>query len=99
MRVTHLPCVCYLLALKRQMCDEQLVVCTGCVRGEYNISTTAYLPTYCPTHLPQGLRAEVYSLQREVLQDRTKVKALSEELENPNNEHRCRPLPLSTAYL
>ena len=30
-----------------------------------------------------GLRAEVYTLQRELLQDRTKVKALSEELERP----------------
>merc|ERR1712021_113513 len=40
----------------------------------------------------EGLRAEVYSLQRELLQDRTKVKALSEELENPNNAHRWRKL-------
>ena len=40
----------------------------------------------------EGLRAEVYSLQRELLQDRTKVKALSEELENPNNSHRWRKL-------
>merc|ERR1719230_85184 len=39
-----------------------------------------------------GLRAEVYTLQRELLQDRTKVKALSEELENPNNTHRWRKL-------
>lgn len=35
---------------------------------------------------------QVYSLQRELLQDRTKVKALSEELENPNNAHRWRKL-------
>jgi len=34
----------------------------------------------------------VYGLQRELLQDRTKVKALSEELENPNNSHRWRKL-------
>ena len=39
-----------------------------------------------------GLRAEVYTLQRELLQDRTKVKALSEELENPDNTHRWRKL-------
>jgi len=39
-----------------------------------------------------GLRAEVYTLQRELLQDRTKVKALSEELENPDNTHRWRRL-------
>mmetsp|Transcript_56424 Transcript_56424/g.149969 ORF Transcript_56424/g.149969 Transcript_56424/m.149969 type:complete len:330 (-) Transcript_56424:289-1278(-) len=38
------------------------------------------------------LRSEVYGLQRELLQDRTKVKALSEELENPNNSHRWRKL-------
>ena len=38
------------------------------------------------------MAAQVYSLQRELLQDRTKVKALSEELENPNNSHRWRKL-------
>merc|ERR1719181_2439564 len=35
-----------------------------------------------------SLRNEVYHLQRELLQERTKVKALSEELENPMNVHR-----------
>merc|ERR1719453_2232914 len=40
----------------------------------------------------EGLRQEVYTLQRELLQDRTNVKALSEELENPNNSHRWRKL-------
>jgi hypothetical protein len=30
----------------------------------------------------------VFRLQREVLQEKTKVKALSEELENPMNIHR-----------
>ena len=35
----------------------------------------------------EGLRQEVYTLQRELLQDRTKVKALSEELENPDNTY------------
>jgi len=39
-----------------------------------------------------ALRQEVYTLQNELLQDRTKVKALSEELENPNNTHRWRKL-------
>lgn len=34
----------------------------------------------------------MYSLQRELLQDRTKVKAISEELENPNNPRRWRKL-------
>merc|ERR550537_969559 len=35
---------------------------------------------------------EVFQLQRELLQERTKVKALSEELENPMNVHRWRKL-------
>lgn len=35
-----------------------------------------------------ALKNEVYHLQRELLQERTKVKALSEELENPMNVHR-----------
>eukprot|EP00434_Breviolum_minutum_P015625 symbB.v1.2.013764.t1/scaffold982.1/size146904/6 len=34
------------------------------------------------------LKREVFQLQRELLQERTKVKALSEELENPMNVHR-----------
>merc|ERR1712083_901401 len=38
------------------------------------------------------LKKEVYHLQRELLQERTKVKSLSEELENPMNVHRWRKL-------
>lgn len=38
------------------------------------------------------LKREVFQLQRELLQERTKVKALSEELENPMNVHRWRKL-------
>jgi chromosome segregation ATPase len=38
------------------------------------------------------LRREVARLQRELLQESTKVKALSEELENPMNVHRWRRL-------
>jgi len=37
-------------------------------------------------------KRQVYDLQRELLQERTKVKALSEELENPMNVHRWRKL-------
>lgn len=39
-----------------------------------------------------ALKNEVHHLQRELLQERTKVKALSEELENPMNVHRWRKL-------
>lgn len=39
-----------------------------------------------------GLKREVYHLKRELLQEKTKVKALSEELENPMNVHRWRKL-------
>eukprot|EP00444_Apocalathium_aciculiferum_P049925 CAMPEP_0183505032 /NCGR_PEP_ID=MMETSP0371-20130417/6393_1 /TAXON_ID=268820 /ORGANISM="Peridinium aciculiferum, Strain PAER-2" /LENGTH=855 /DNA_ID=CAMNT_0025700627 /DNA_START=44 /DNA_END=2611 /DNA_ORIENTATION=- len=39
-----------------------------------------------------GLKKQVFDLQRELLQERTKVKALSEELENPMNVHRWRKL-------
>lgn len=38
------------------------------------------------------LKREVYQLQRELLQERTKVKALSEELEDPMNVYRWRKL-------
>merc|ERR1712083_998495 len=38
------------------------------------------------------LKKEVYQLQRELLAERTKVKALSEGLENPMNVHRWRKL-------
>merc|ERR1719174_3170812 len=40
----------------------------------------------------ETLRNEVYQLQHELLQERTKVRALSEELENPMNVHRWRKL-------
>ncbi len=40
----------------------------------------------------EQLKGEVYHLQRELLVERTKVKALSEELENPLNVHRWRKL-------
>merc|ERR1719182_406232 len=40
----------------------------------------------------EALKKEVYQLQRELLQERTKVKALQEELENPMNVHRWRKL-------
>uniref|UniRef100_A0A7S4NGC8 Cilia- and flagella-associated protein 58 central coiled coil domain-containing protein n=1 Tax=Prymnesium polylepis TaxID=72548 RepID=A0A7S4NGC8_9EUKA len=39
-----------------------------------------------------SLRSESFQLQRELLQERTKVRALSEELENPMNVHRWRKL-------
>lgn len=38
------------------------------------------------------LKRQVFQLQRDLLQERTKVKALSEELENPMNVHRWRKL-------
>mmetsp|Transcript_77542 Transcript_77542/g.122052 ORF Transcript_77542/g.122052 Transcript_77542/m.122052 type:complete len:690 (+) Transcript_77542:3-2072(+) len=38
------------------------------------------------------IKREVFQLQRELLRERTKVKALSEELENPLNVHRWRKL-------
>lgn len=38
------------------------------------------------------LKREVFRLQKDLLQEKTKVKALSEELENPMNVHRWRKL-------
>ena len=35
---------------------------------------------------------EIYHLQSELIEEKLKVKALSEELENPLNIHRCRNL-------
>ncbi|KAJ3036038.1 hypothetical protein HK097_003954, partial [Rhizophlyctis rosea] len=40
----------------------------------------------------EGLRAEIFRLQREVLRERTRVKVLEEELESPLNIHRWRKL-------
>lgn len=37
-------------------------------------------------------RREVYHIQRELLRERTRCKALEEELENPMNIHRWRKL-------
>ncbi|KAJ3221633.1 hypothetical protein HK099_003289 [Clydaea vesicula] len=40
----------------------------------------------------EGLRNEIFKLQREVLRERTRVKVLEEELESPMNIHRWRKL-------
>ncbi len=45
------------------------------------------------------LKREVHSLGRELLAERTKVRALSEELENPLNVHRWVLRPSRTALL
>jgi hypothetical protein len=37
-------------------------------------------------------KRKIYEVQRNLLRERTKVKALSEELENPTNQHRWRKL-------
>lgn len=37
-------------------------------------------------------KTEIYNLQNELIEEKLKVKALSEELENPLNVHRCRNL-------
>ena len=41
-------------------------------------------------------RREVYHTQRELLRERTRCKALEEELENPMNIHRWRKLEVGT---
>ena len=38
------------------------------------------------------LKNEIHNLQKELIQEKLKVKALAEELENPLNAHRCRKL-------
>jgi len=38
------------------------------------------------------LQTEIYNLQKELIQVKLTVKALSEELENPLNAYRCRKL-------
>ena len=40
-------------------------------------------------------RRELYHVQRELLRERTRCKALEEELENPMNIHRWRKLEVS----
>ena len=44
-------------------------------------------------------RREVYHLNRELLRERTRVKALEEELENPMNIHRWRKLEVRLSLL
>uniref|UniRef100_A0A8C9WL04 Cilia and flagella associated protein 58 n=1 Tax=Scleropages formosus TaxID=113540 RepID=A0A8C9WL04_SCLFO len=43
----------------------------------------------------EGLRREVYHMQKELLKEQTRCKALEEELENPLNVHRWRKLEAS----
>lgn len=44
---------------------------------------------------PFVTRRELYHVQREILKERTRCKALEEELENPMNIHRWRKLEVS----
>lgn len=44
-------------------------------------------------------RRELYHCQRELLRERTRCKALEEELENPMNIHRWRKLEVSSSVL
>ena len=46
----------------------------------------------------EELRREVYNMQRELLRERTRCKALEEELENPMNIHRWRKLEVRTSF-
>lgn len=41
--------------------------------------------------IPQ-YKEEIFNLQSQLIEEKLKVKALSEELENPLNVHRCRNL-------
>jgi len=39
-----------------------------------------------------GVKRKIYAVQRELLEERTKAKAMAEELENPSNKQRWRDL-------
>lgn len=52
----------------------------------------SYFDTMSHIHLFMICRREVYHIQRELLRERTRCKALEEELENPMNIHRWRKL-------
>ena len=65
-------------------------------------SLAPFLPHSLPFSLKDSLlvwfyfcRREVYHTQRELLRERTRCKALEEELENPMNIHRWRKLEVS----
>ena len=49
----------------------------------------------CSDHVVS--RKEVYHLNRELLREKTRCKALEEELENPMNVHRWRKLEVRTS--
>jgi len=80
--------------------DKKVNLAEECASGKHIIFGVpgAFTPTCSEKHFPgylesiDELKKEVYHLQRELLQERTKVKALSEELENPMNVHRWRKL-------
>lgn len=54
-----------------------------------------YILTKSVTNV-EDLRSEVYNIQRELLRERTRCKALEEELENPMNIHRWRKLEVKS---
>ena len=57
---------------------------------KYNVMNICYLCIF---------RREVYHIQRELLRERTRCKALEEELENPMNIHRWRKLEVCQTVL
>lgn len=52
---------------------------------------------WADVHLCDLCRRELYHIQRELLKERTRCKALEEELENPMNIHRWRKLEVGGA--
>lgn len=55
-------------------------------------SCSVYIFTVSKLISPICYRQELYHVQRELLRERTRCKALEEELENPMNIHRWRKL-------
>jgi hypothetical protein len=63
-------------------CMGRAIACSGACRQ------LAARPAPPPSPLPPPPFPQVHHLNRELLAERTKVKALGEELENPLNVHR-----------
>jgi len=74
------------IAYKQRLEESRaLQIRTAALKREQHIATQTVANI-------DDLKKEVFQLQRELLRERTKVKALSEELENPMNVHRWRKL-------
>lgn len=79
--------------------NKNFLICDRCFRlSVFCLKICLYLEIFLKK-VSCFIRREVYNMQRELLRERTRCKALEEELENPMNIHRWRKLEVGFLFL